>query len=208
MSEEIEGIEERLEKLKPLEQEALAAKILESWQTVSRKDPSPTRPACPPVLADISFASPRSCFASLSLCSACVGAIVGAAATFLVMTCCLPPKVETREIVREVRVKPEPATDVKVKPETKLAAERQSSSAEPKAENQSFAQPKAKDKFGDRLTVSDPSFRDLDALVAQQEALARQMRRYAPNADSTSSRFVPPRISPEEYRELLRELKL
>jgi len=209
MSEEIEDVEKRLEKLEPLEQKALAAKILENWQIVSRENSSPALPAFPPIFVDALSALPRSSgFASLSLGSVFIGAIVGAAATFLVTTFFLTPKVEIREIVREVRVQPEPATDVKAKPETELEADRRSSPVASGPENQPLAQPKARNDFDDRLTLSGFSFRDVDALVAQQEAFARQMGRRDSNVGSTSRGFDPPRISPEEYRELLRELKL
>jgi hypothetical protein len=63
-------------------------------------------------------------------------------------------------------------------------------------------------RLEDRLALSEAPFRDLDSLLAQRMALARQMARYKPSGDSASSGFVPPRISPEEYRKLLRELKL
>ena len=208
MSEEIEDLEKRLAQLQPLEQEALAADILNDWQLASREDSSAALPAYPPVVADTLSAPRRSPFASLSLCSACIGAIVGAAATFLGMTFLLPPKVEIREIVREVHAKPEPETDANAKPENKLAAEGQSSPVESGSENQPFAQSKASRSFDDRPTLSGFSFRDLDALVAQGEALARQMGRRDSNAGSTSSGFGSPRISPEQYRELLRELRL
>ena len=207
MSEEIEYLEKRLEKLKPMEQEALAAKILEDWQIVSREDSPAVLPAYPPVLGDVRSASPRSCFASLSFRSACVGAIVGAAATFLTMTFFHPPKVEIREIVREVPVKPVPATEEKATPETKVA-DRRSSLAESGSENRSFEQPKANRKLEDRLALSAAPFCDLDSLLAERQAFARQMARYESNIGSASNGFVPPRISPEKYRELLRELNL
>ena len=207
LMEEIEDLEKRLEKLQPLEQEALAAKILEDWQIVSRGDPSTALPAFPPVFADSRSASPRSCFALHSLCSACIGAIVGAAATFLGMTSLLPPKVEIREIVREVSVKPMPAIEEKATPEAKVV-DRRSSPVESGSETQPVVQPKGRNEFDDRPTLSGLSFRDLDALLAEREAFARQMVRRNSNVGSTSSGFVPPRISPDEYRELLRELKL
>lgn len=197
MSGEIEDLEKRLEKLKPLDQEALAAKILDDCQMAGCE-------SSPGALA----ASPRSRLASFSLCSACIGAIAGAAATFLGMTFLLPPKVEIRETVREVQVKPAAERDVHATPETGVAANGQSSPSESEAENQPFAQAKARRSLDDRPTLSGFSFGDLDALVAQHEALARQMRRGDSYAGSTSSGFVPPRISPEEYRELLRELRL
>ena len=207
MSEDIEDIEKRLENLQPLEQKALADKILEDWQIVKRGDASTPPPVFPPICGDVPSVSPRSCFASLSLCSACVGAIVGAAATFLGMTFLLPPKVEIREVVREVPVNPLPATEEKATPETKVV-DRRSSPVESGPETQPAAQPKGRNKFDDRPALSGFSFRDLDALVAEREAFARQMGRHDSNVGSTSSGFVPPRISPEQYRELLRELKL
>jgi hypothetical protein len=201
MSEEIEALEKRLEKLEPLAQEALAAKILENWEIVKRGDTAAVPPVFPPICGDTRSVSPRSCcFASLSLGSAFVGAIVGAAAMFLGMTFFIPPKVEIREIVRDVRVKAEP--------EAKLAADHRPSPVEPGSENQSFEQPKAKKKWEDRLALSDGTFRDLDSLLAEREALARQMARHESDVCSVSSGFVPRRISPEEYRKLLRELKL
>ncbi|MGO9112547.1 MAG: hypothetical protein ACLP9L_25230 [Thermoguttaceae bacterium] len=209
MSEETENLEKRLGRLNPLEQEALAAKILEDLHSVDREDPSTALPVYAPVFAAAPFAWPRSCLASLSLCSACVGAIVGAAATFLGMTYFVPPKVEIHEIVREVSVKAESASDVKAKPpETKLEADRRSPPVESGPENQPLAQPKPINDFDDRPTLSGLSFRDVDALVAEREAFAWQMGRRDSNVGSTSRGFVPPRISPEEYRELLRELKL
>ena len=207
MNEEIEEIEKRLAKLKPLEQEALAADILGDLQIVSREDSSMALPGFPPVVAEILSASLRSRFAAFSLCSACIGAIVGAAATFLGMTFLLPPKVEIREIVREVHARPAPESDVHAKPETKLA-EGRSSPMEAGPEKRPVAQPKARRDFDDEPTLSGFSFRDLDALVAEREILARQMGHRDSPAGSTSSRIVPPRISPEEYRELLRELRL
>ena len=192
MSEEIEDLEKRLEKLEPLEQEALAAEILENWQIVKRENSSAAPPVFPQICCDAPSASPRSCFASLSPCSALVGAIAGAAATFLAMTFFHPPKVEIREVVREVRVKAEPATDVEAMPETGLAADRRSSQAESGPENQSFEQPNAKKRLEDRLALSDPSFRDLDSLLAERSALARQMARYESNLGSAPSGFGSP----------------
>jgi anti-sigma factor RsiW len=216
MSEEIEALEKRLEKLQPLGQEALTAKILENWRIVKGENASAAPAAVSPLFGVTRSASPRSrCFASLSLCSAATGAIAGAAATFLGMTFFTPPKVEIREVVREVRVQAEPASDVKAQPpetnpaETNLAADRQSSPAKYATEIQSIEQPRAKTKeLEDRLVLSDAPFRELDALLAERQALARRMARYGSNDGSVSSGFVPPRISPEEYRELLRELKL
>jgi hypothetical protein len=194
MSKELEAVEERLEKLVPLEQEALAAEILANWQIV-KGETAPAAPAAfSPSFGATRAASPRSCwFASRSLGSAFAGAIAGAAAMFLGMAFFTSPKVEIREIVREVRVQAEP-------PETERA--------ESASVNRSFEQPKANRKLEDRLALSADSFRDLDALLAERSALARQMARYESNIGSASSGFVPPRISPEKYRELLRELKL
>jgi len=209
MSEEIDTLEERLERLEPLEQEALAAKILENWQTLKGEKTSATRVAVSPIFGDAGAVTPRSCwFASLSLCSAFAGAIIGAAATFLGMAFFSPPKVEIREIVREVRVEAVPASDVKAMQETEPAADLRSSPAESTSENPSSEQPKTKKKLEERLALSTAPFGDLDSLLAARSALARQMARYESNVGSASSGFVRPRISPEEYRELLRELKL
>ena len=202
MSEEIEDLEKRLENLKPLEPEALAGRILDDWQMIRGEG-----------VADALFARPRRRFASFSLCSACIGAIAGAAATFLGMSFLLPPKVEIREVVREVHAKAEPEAGNNAKPESELAARGQtpalvSGPPESGPENQALARPKARRNLDDEPTLSGFSFRDLDALVAQRDALARQMGRHDSPAGSTSGRFVPPRISPEEYRELLRELRL
>jgi hypothetical protein len=208
MSEEIEALEKRLEKLEPLKQDVLAAKILENWQYVKGGKSSAAPPVISTIIGDASSASPRSCcFASLSLCSAIAGAIVGAAAMFLGMTFFTSPKVEIREIVREVRVKAEPASDVKAKPETK-PADHHTSPAESGSENRSLTQPKAKKSSYDRLDLCAVPFRDLDSLLAERNAIARQMARYESNAGPASSGLARPRISPEEYRELLRELKL
>jgi hypothetical protein len=201
MSKNIEDLEKRLEKLVPLAQDALAAKILEYRQIVKRENSSAATSALPPIFGDAPSALPRSCcFASLSLGSAFAGAIVGAAAMFLGMTYFIQPRVEIREIVREVRVKAEPTIDVQAKPETKLA---KSGSV-----NRSFGQPNAKKKWDERLALSDASFRDLDTLIAQRNALARQMTYYESKAGSTSSEFSQPRISPDTFRQLLRDLKL
>jgi hypothetical protein len=180
MSEETKDLEKRLEKLKPLEQKALAAKIVETWPIVKRENSFPA-PRC-------RWLAPR------SLCSALLGAIVGAAAAFLGMAFFVPPKVEIREVVREVRIKLPPATDAKAKAETP-------------SENQSFAQLKASDNLDDWLVQSGISIRELDVLIAQSEAVARQMRRDS-NSGSASSELVPRRISPHEFRELFRDLKL
>ena len=209
MSEEIEDLEKRLAKLQPLEQEALAAEILANWQIAKGEKSSPASDAFSPIFGDTGAASPRNCrFASLSLCSAVAGAIVGAAATFLGMAFFLPPKVEIREIVHEVHVQAEPETGANAKPENKPAAEGRSSPVESETETQPLAQSKARRSFDDRPTLSGFSFRDLDALVAQHEAVARQMARRDSYGDSTTSGSVLPRISPEEYRELLHELRL
>ena len=197
MSEEIEDLEKRLAKLKPLEQDALAATILGDMQSVGRGD-SFTPPAYPPLVADIRSAAPRRPFASLSLCSGLYRSDRGRGGTFLGMTFPSPFKVEFREIVREVHARPE----------AKLAADDRSSLPASNSENQAFASRKAMRNLDDGPTLSGFSFRDLDALVAEREALARQMGRRDSPARSTSSQFVPPRISPEEYRELLRELRL
>ena len=106
MSEEIEDLEKRLEKLQPLEQEALAAKILDNWQIVKGDDAS----AAPARL----FARFRR-YALRSAASAAgsrrfrfarhlPGRLPAPRAMFLGMTFFHPPKVEIREIVREVRV--------------------------------------------------------------------------------------------------------
>jgi hypothetical protein len=214
MSEEFEALEKRLEKLDPLVQEALAAKILDNWQIVKGENSSTAPPVFSPICGDALSASPRSCcFASRSLCSAIAGAIVGAAATFLLMTFFTPPKIEIREVVREVPVKAEPASDAKAQPEiqlpeTEMAADDQFSRAKSVSENQSFERPNAKRNLEDRLALSAAPFCDLDALLAQRQAFARQMAGYESNNGSAPSGFVPPRISPEEFRELLRELKL
>ena len=109
-------------------------------------------------------ASPRSCwFASLSLCSAFAGAIVGAAAMFLGMTFFNPPKVEIREIVREVRVKAEPASDVKaLPPETELRGIRFGESI--------FRATESEEKLEDRLALSGGPYGDLDSLLAERQA--------------------------------------
>ncbi len=209
MSKEIDALERRLEKLVPQEQDALAAKILENRQIVKGENASAARVAFSPVFGDTGAASPRNCwFASLSLCSAFAGAIVGAAATFLGMAFFTPPKVEIREIVREVRVEAAPASDVKAMQETEPAADLRSSPAESDPENPSSEQPKMNRKSEDQLALSTAPFGDLDSLLAERSALARQMARYESNVGSVSSGFVRPRISPEEYRALLRELKL
>jgi hypothetical protein len=205
MSEKSEGLERRLKRLKPLEQEALAAKILDDLRTVKREGPSAGLHACRQVIADAASALPRSyCTA---FCSACAGAIVGAAATILTMTFLVQPKVEIREVVREVRVMSEPTTDLREKPEAELVADPRSS-PETESENPSVALPNGKNKFDDQPTVLGMSFRDLDVLIAERQAIARQIDRRNANVGFASPGFASPRISPDEYHELLRELKL
>ena len=122
MSEEFEDLEKRLGNLKPLEPEALAGRILDDWQMVRGE-----------VVADARFARPRRRFASFSLCSACIGAIAGAAATFLGMIFLLPPKVEIREVVREVHAKAEPEAGNNVRPEIEWRRTDKSASGPPES---------------------------------------------------------------------------
>jgi hypothetical protein len=183
MNDEFEDLEERLQKLVPLDQEVLMAKILGHRQTMKQEETSPARSAAPC----------RRRFASFSLSSALAGAILGAAATFLAMTLLVPPKVEIREVARE---------------ETGPAANSPHSSTHTGSKDSSLAQPTTKRNLDDRFASTVPSLRELDALLAEQEARVRRMARYESNFSPRSSGFVPPRISPEQYREILRELKL
>jgi hypothetical protein len=200
MNENFEALEKRLKNLEPLEQDVLAAKILENWQIVKREDSSAAPPIFTPILGGSGSASPRSCyFVSLSLCSACIGAIFGAAAMFLGMTFLVAPKVEIREVVREVRVPAEP---------TIKGADRQASPTESVSEKPFNMHPKARIKFDDRFLMSSAFSKDLDTLLADRDARVRQMARYESNAGSAANGFVRPRTSPEQYRELLRDLKL
>ena len=88
------------------------------------EDPSAALPAyadfCRYPLRSAASLLLRVAFVSLGLCrSNC-----RRRATFLAMTFFHPPKVEIREIVREVPVRPVPAIEEKATPETKLAADR------------------------------------------------------------------------------------
>jgi hypothetical protein len=187
MSESFDNLEKRLENLRPTEQEVLAGKILEDWQAAKR--------------GDSMTASPRTRgVASLSIYSACAGAIVGAAAMFLGMTFLVPPKIEIREIVREV--------PVEVKTETNVAANRRSTPAQSVSEIPAISPLKAKKKWENLFASNAATFRDLDAILADGELLARQTARYESNAGSASSGFARPQISPDQYREILRDLKL
>jgi hypothetical protein len=129
-------------------------------------------------------------FASFSLGSALVGAVIGAAAVFVAMTFLVPPKVEIREVVRERQVEM-PASDVTAKSEPGKSVDSLS----------------AQRKFDDRFSLVAPCLRDLDTLIAERESRARQMARYESSFAAASSAFASPRISPEQYLEILRDLK-
>jgi hypothetical protein len=208
--ENFEDLELRLKTLRPMEQEILAAKIMADWLAISREvlsvssEDSPMRqPVDTPHITD-ALAAPRRRFAPLALRWACVGAVAGAAATFLAMAFLVPPKIEIREVIREVSVKTATASGAGVKPDARPAAGSPSSPAD-SGTGQLATQPQSRHDFDAQLARS--GFPDLDALIAQQEALVRRMSRAA-SADESWNWVVPRRISPEEYRELLRELKL
>jgi hypothetical protein len=182
MNDEFEALEKRLKKLVPAEQEALAAEILGHRQRMDRDN------------AALPASSPRRRrFASFSISSAIVGAMLGAAATFLAMTLLVPPKIEIREVAH-------------VEPGSNMNSPHVSAPAG--SENSLSAEPIVKKALDDRLARSVPPFGELDALLAEQEARARRLARYESNFNFASSGFAPPRISPEQYREILRDLKL
>jgi hypothetical protein len=181
MNDEFESLEKRLKKLVPLDREALAARILGLRPSISREDSPPAS------------APRRRRRAPFSLSSALAGAILGAAATFLAMICLVPPRIELREVARV---------------EAKPAVSSPHSTAQSGSEETSSEQSAEKMTRDRRLAASIPSIRELDALLAEQEARARRMARYEANFSSASKDFTLPRISPAEYREILRELKL
>jgi len=182
---ENKDLEKRLAKFTPLEQRTLASKILDAWQIVKHEN----------VTVAATSASPYCCYIkSFSLGSALFGAIVGAAATVLAMIYLMPPKVEIREVVREL-----PA-----RRDSNIVAEQVAPS--PVAANQSIEHARPRRNVDDQFVLAEPSLRDIDALLVQRESFARQMSRYESETDSAVSFTERPRVSPEAYRELMRDL--
>jgi len=194
MSEDNHEIEKRLAKLSPLAQDALAAKILDSWATVKHDHRSAALPVSPP----------RFRLKTLSPGSALLGAIIGAAATFLAMITLMPPKVEVREVVREQPARP--ATEIPASPASNVAVEQVA--PDPGTANVPIERARPRKNFEDQLAFADPSIRDIDALIAQREGLVRRMAVYESDDVSTDSYPVHPRMSPEAYREYIRDLGL
>jgi len=224
-------LEEQLAALVPVQDDALAERILCAAEAGQSPLPVKTRMFAKTVQST----QHTSCFASgLPILTGIAGGLIGAAVMFFTVTFFIPPRAEIREVVRYEKVAADPVTVAQVTEEKAAAekgAEENLRAADQPNEKPKPTEPPPKSKpqevqklpwvlawlppIFNRDAVADlrtaDMMHDLDAMIEQRARLARNAVNMEPRPQFVRferDNSPPSEFSPIHYREMMDQMSL